>query len=141
MSPFTEKEIEYLRGQPLGRLATVGTGGAPHISPVGFRVNPEQGTIEIGGHGMGASKKWRDLQANQQVAFVIDDLESVNPWTPRGIEIRGRAEMHDAGGQEHFGEGWDPAWFAVVPQRIVSWGIERPAFSEGGRNARSVTPA
>jgi pyridoxamine 5'-phosphate oxidase family protein len=140
MSMFTEKEAEYLRSQPLGRVATVGATGAPHIAPVGFRLNAEEGTIEIGGHGLSKSKKWRDLQANAQVAFVVDDLESVNPWTPRGIEMRGRAEIHDQGGEERFGGGgWDSVWFAVVPERIISWGIEAPAFSEGGRNARSVT--
>jgi pyridoxamine 5'-phosphate oxidase family protein len=139
MSRFTEKEIEYLRGQRLGRVATSGTGGAPHVAPVGFRLNTEEGTIEIGGHGLSKSKKWRDLQANQMVAFVVDDLESVNPWTPRGIEIRGEAELHDQGGEERFGGGgWDSAWFAIVPQRIISWGIEGPAFSATGRYARSV---
>lgn len=40
MSPFTDKEIEYLRGQPLGRMATTGSSGAPHIAPVGFRLDP-----------------------------------------------------------------------------------------------------
>ena len=40
MSTFTEKEIEYLRGQPLGRLATVGRDGSPHVVPVGFRPEP-----------------------------------------------------------------------------------------------------
>jgi pyridoxamine 5'-phosphate oxidase family protein len=140
MSPFTDKEIEYLRGQRLGRVATSGTDGAPHVAPVGFRLNTEDGTIEIGGHGLSNSKKWRDLLANPQVAFVVDDLESVNPWTPRGVEIRGRAEIHDQGGEERFGGGgWDRAWFAVVPERMISWGIEAPAFSPGGRNARSVT--
>jgi pyridoxamine 5'-phosphate oxidase family protein len=140
MSPFTEKEIEYLRGQRLGRVATAGTGAAPHVAPVGFRLNTEEGTIEIGGHGLSKSKKWRDLQVNRQIAFVVDDLESVNPWTPRGIEIRGRADLHDQGGEERFGPGgWDSAWLAVVPQRIISWGIEGPVFSAAGRNARSVT--
>ena len=56
MSPFTEKEIEYLRGQRLGRLATVGGGGSPHIVPVGFRLDAEAGAIEIGGHGLSKSK-------------------------------------------------------------------------------------
>jgi pyridoxamine 5'-phosphate oxidase family protein len=140
MSLFTEKEIEYLRSQRLGRVATSGAAAAPHVAPVGFRLNTEDGTIEIGGHGLSNSKKWRDLQANQKVAFVVDDLESVNPWTPRGIEIRGRADLHDQGGEERFGSGgWDSAWFAVVPQRIISWGIEAPPFSEAGRSARSVT--
>jgi pyridoxamine 5'-phosphate oxidase family protein len=138
MNPFTEKEIEYLRGQRLGRLATV-SGNLPHIVPVGFRVDDEARTIEIGGHGLSKSKKWRDLQANPLVAFVVDDLASVNPWTPRGIEIRGHAELHDEGGEQRFGgAGWDSAWFGIVPQRIVSWGIEGPAFSEAGRSARSV---
>jgi pyridoxamine 5'-phosphate oxidase family protein len=138
--PFTDKEIEYLRGQRLGRLATAGPSAAPHVAPVGFRLNAQDGTVEIGGHGLSTSKKWRDLQANPKVALVVDDLESVNPWTPRGIEIRGHAELHDDGGKERFGgEGWDSAWFAIVPQRIISWGIEAPAFSETGRSARSVT--
>jgi pyridoxamine 5'-phosphate oxidase family protein len=140
MSRFTEKEIEYLRGQRLGRVATSGAGGAPHVAPVGFRINTEGGAIEIGGHGMSKSKKWHDLQANPKVAFVVDDLESVNPWTPRGIEIRGLAVLHDQGGEERFGGGgWDSAWLEIVPQRIISWGIEGPAFSATGRYARSVT--
>jgi pyridoxamine 5'-phosphate oxidase family protein len=52
MSAFTEKEIEYLRGQRLGRLATVGRGGSPHVVPVGFRLGPEDEAIEVGGHGL-----------------------------------------------------------------------------------------
>src|SRR5947207_1458840 len=75
MSAFTDMELEYLRGQRLGRLATVGQDGAPHVVPVGFRLDAATGTIEIGGHGFSNSKKWRDLQANPRVAFVIDDLE------------------------------------------------------------------
>jgi pyridoxamine 5'-phosphate oxidase family protein len=137
MSAFTEKEIEYMRGQRLGRLATVGSDGAPHVVPVGFRLDSEGSAIEIGGHGLGASKKWRDLQGNQRVAFVIDDLASVQPWSPRGIEVRGRAELHDEGG-EKFGPGWDSAWLRILPERVVSWGIEAPPFTPGGRSARSV---
>jgi pyridoxamine 5'-phosphate oxidase family protein len=140
MSPFSDKEIEYLRGQPLGRMATTGSNDAPHIVPVGFRLGPDAETVEIGGHALSASKKWRDLQANPKIAFAVDDLVSTDPWTPRGIEIRGRAELHDEGGEQRFGDGWDSAWIAVVPRRIISWGIEGPAFSEAGRrSARSVT--
>lgn len=137
MSPFGEKEIEYLRGQRLGRLATVGSDGSPHVVPVGFRLDAEAAAIEVGGHGLSGSKKWRDLQANPLVALVVDDLQSVNPWTPRGIEIRGQAELLAEGG-EKFGPGWDSAWIRIVPRRIVSWGIEGAAFSGGGRRARSV---
>jgi pyridoxamine 5'-phosphate oxidase family protein len=137
MSPFTDKEIEYLRGQRLGRLATVSPNGSPHVVPIGFRLDAEAGAIEIGGHGLSRSKKWRDLQANPRAALVIDDLASIQPWTPRGIEVRGRAELHDEGG-ERFGPGWDSAWLRILPRRIVSWGIEGPPFSREGRRARSV---
>ncbi|HVH65589.1 MAG TPA: PPOX class F420-dependent oxidoreductase [Candidatus Acidoferrum sp.] len=136
MSHFTAKEADYLRGQRLGRLATVGGDGSPHVVPVGFRLDADAKAIEVGGHGLSASKKWRDLQANQRIAFVVDDLVSVNPWTPRGIEIRGRAELHTEGG-EKFGPGWDSAWIRIHPQRIVSWGIEGASFADG-RRARSI---
>jgi pyridoxamine 5'-phosphate oxidase family protein len=140
MSPFTDKELDYLRGQPLGRMATTGRNGAPHIAPVGFRLGPGAETIDVGGHGMSNSMKWHDLEANPKIAFVVDDLESTDPWTPRGIVIRGTAQLHHQGGEQRFGAGWDSAWFAVVPQRIISWGIEGPAFSESGRRtARTVT--
>lgn len=134
MSTFTEKEIEYLRRQRLGRLATVGRDGAPHVVPVGFRLGPDEEAIEIGGHAVKASKKWRDLESNPRAAFVIDDLEQVDPWTPRGLEVRGRAELHEEGG-ESFGQGWGAAWIRILPQRISSWGIEGPAFSAGGRRS------
>jgi pyridoxamine 5'-phosphate oxidase family protein len=138
MSTFTEKELEYLRGQRLGRLATVGRDGSPHVVPVAFRVAPDAEALEVGGHGFRGSKKWRDLDANPRVALVVDDLEQVDPWTPRGLEVRGHAELHDEGG-ERFGRGWDAAWIRIVPLRIVSWGIEGPAFSASGRrSARSV---
>jgi len=138
MSTFTEKEIDYLRRQRLGRLATVGSDGSPHVVPVGFRLDAEAEVIEVGGHGLSGSKKWRDLQANPRIALVVDDLESVNPWTPRGIEVRGRAELHAEGG-DRFGPGWDSAWIRILPQRIVSWGIEGAPFSAAGRSARSVS--
>ncbi len=139
MSPFTDKEIDYLRGQRLGRMATTGSKGAPHIVPVGFRLDRDAQIIQIGGWGLIQSKKWRDLQANPKIAFVVDDLASMDPWTPRGIEVRGTAELHLDGGERLF-DGGDSAWFAVVPQRIISWGIEVSPFSEAGRSARSVTP-
>lgn len=52
---------------------------------------------------------------------------------------RGCAELHADGGERRFGgAGWDSAWFSVVPQGIISWRIEAPAFSEAGRSAHSV---
>jgi pyridoxamine 5'-phosphate oxidase family protein len=137
MPTFSDKELEYLHGQRLGRLATADAAGSPHVVPVGFRVSDDGGAIEVGGHAFAKSKKYRDMHANSRVAIVIDDLASVSPWTPRGIEIRGKAALLDTGG-ERFGSGWDQAWARIVPERVVSWGIEAPPFTKGSRRARSI---
>jgi hypothetical protein len=50
MSVFTNEEIEYLKSQLLGRLATVGPDGQPHAVAVSFRYNAELDTIDFGGH-------------------------------------------------------------------------------------------
>ena len=135
MAAFTEKEIAYLGGQRLGRLATVSSDGQPHTVPVGFHYNPALDTIEIGGHNLGKSRKFRDVQREPRVAFVVDDLASVDPWTPRGIEVRGRAEALTYGG-EVLGRGFGQEFIRIYPRRIIGWGIDTPSF--GGANARNV---
>jgi pyridoxamine 5'-phosphate oxidase family protein len=123
MSVFTDAEIAYLKSQRLGRLATVGPDGQPHVVPVGFRYNPQEDAIEIGGHSNFAKrKKYRDLVKNSRVAFVVDDVPSTNPWTVRGIEMRGHAAVLTTGGTA-LGPGFDPEMFRIHPSRIVSWGI------------------
>jgi pyridoxamine 5'-phosphate oxidase family protein len=139
MPTFTDKELDYLQSQRLARLATADSNGAPHVVPVGFRLAEDGAALDVGGHNFAKSKKYRDLQANPKVAIVIDDLASTDPWTPRGLELRGTAELHDTGGTEKFGAGgWDEAWVRIVAERVITWGIEAPAFSPGGRNARSI---
>jgi pyridoxamine 5'-phosphate oxidase family protein len=122
MSVFTDEEIEYLKSQLLGRLATGGPDGQPHVVPVGFRYNAELDTIDIGGHDFARRKKYQDVQRNPRVAFLVDALESVNPWRVRGIEVRGEAEVLRSGG-EALGPGFAPDMFRIRPRRIVSWGI------------------
>ena len=135
MRVFTTAEITYLNNQRLGRLATVGTDNRPHVVPVGFRYNPDEDAFEIGGHGGFANrKKYRDVLHNPRIAFVVDDVVSVNPWTVRGIEIRGRAEIVTMGGTA-LGPGFDPEMFRIRPKRVISWGIDSHMFSA---NARSV---
>ena len=138
VATFDDKELEYLRSQRLARLATVDAKGAPHVVPVGFRVSDDADAIEVGGHNFAASKKYRDMKANPRVAIVIDDLASVDPWTPRGLEVRGTAELQDSAGGERFPPGFDEAWVRIVPARVVSWGIQAPPFTEGSFSARSV---
>ncbi len=134
MSVFTSTEIGYLQSQRLGRLATVGPEGQPHVVPVSFRYNSELDTIDIGGHGFAGRKKFRDVRRNPAVAFVVDDVASVDPWMPRAIEMRGAAEVLETGGEEIM-PGFDPEMFRIRPRRIVSWGLEGDSFTA---NARSV---
>ena len=49
MSAFTPAEIEYLRRQRRGYLATVGADGQPHIVPLTYRFNQDEDAIDIGG--------------------------------------------------------------------------------------------
>jgi pyridoxamine 5'-phosphate oxidase family protein len=76
-------------------MASVGKDGAPHVVPVGFSYNPDHDSIDIGGYTMERSKKYRDVQRSGRAAVVVDDLASTDPWQPRGIEVRGRAEAID----------------------------------------------
>ncbi len=128
MSVFSPAEIAYLQSQRLGRIATAGPDGQPHVVPVGFRYNPETDTIDVGGHDFVKRKKYRDVLRNPRVAIVIDDLVSVSPWTVRGIEIRGEAEILSIGGKA-LGFGFDEAMFRIKPKRVVSWGIGGQTFS------------
>jgi pyridoxamine 5'-phosphate oxidase family protein len=143
MSAFTAAEIEFLRSQPLARLATVGADGRPQVKPVGFLLDTDADELVIGGYagsGMATSKKFRDVAANGFVAMVVDDVAEVDPWTPRGVEVRGRAEARTEGGAEvgkRLGApfDFDPAWILVRPTRIVSWGIDGSSYEVSARDA------
>jgi pyridoxamine 5'-phosphate oxidase family protein len=124
---FTETELDYLSSQRLGRLATVGPDGAPQNNPVGFHHNTGLGTIDIYGHNMAASRKFRNIQKNDQVSLVIDDIRSVAPWAVRGLEIRGRAEAvtNEAPADPRF----SGALIRIHPETIFTWGLD--ATSKG----------
>jgi pyridoxamine 5'-phosphate oxidase family protein len=126
MSDFTDRELEYLSERRLGRIATVGRDGTPHVVPVGWRYDPDRDAIEVGGHDFASTKKFRDVRRGGRAAIVIDDLASTDPWRPRGIEVRGRADAIDG----------ERPLVRIHPERIVSWGIESDALGE--RNSRRV---
>jgi pyridoxamine 5'-phosphate oxidase family protein len=58
VSIFTSAEQAYLQTQRLGRLATVGPDGHPHVVPVAFRFNPDLDAIEIGGTTLPGGKNF-----------------------------------------------------------------------------------
>jgi pyridoxamine 5'-phosphate oxidase family protein len=125
-SVFSPVELDYLHGQRLlGRVATVGADGTPHVTPVGWAHNADLDTIDVSGRALERTKKFRDVERSGRAAIVVDDLASVDPWRPRAVEVRGRAEALRA----------PVALIRIHPERIVSWGFGP------GRSARTVTPA
>jgi pyridoxamine 5'-phosphate oxidase family protein len=113
VSVFTDAELGYLRGaRLLGRLATVGPDGVPHVTPVGWALDARAEVIEVGGRNMTTTKKFRDVARTGRAAIVIDDV--LPPWQPRGVEVRGPAEAID---------GPEPR-IRIHPRRIVSWGLD-----------------
>jgi len=120
-SPLSDDVVKYLSSQRLGRLATVDGHGAPQNNPVGFRYNADLGTIDVGGRNMGASRKFRNLATNPKVAFVVDDIASVQPWRVRCVEIRGRAEaLRD---QVPYMAGMSAEIIRIYPDRVISFGL------------------
>jgi pyridoxamine 5'-phosphate oxidase family protein len=123
MAELTAAQIDYLAGQRLGRIATTGADGKPHVVPTSFRYHAGLGTIDVGGFRVASTKKYRDVQANGWAAIVVDDLVSVDPWTPRMLEIRGRAEAVPTGGGV-LGPGFGEAFIRIHPDKINSFGID-----------------
>jgi pyridoxamine 5'-phosphate oxidase family protein len=117
MSSFSPAELAYLNGggRRLARIATVGPDGTPHVVPVGWRYNRREDTIEVSGRDFAATKKFRDVARSGRAAIVIDDLASVDPWRPRMLEVRGRAEALR-----------EPrALIRIHPDRVVSHGLDQ----------------
>jgi pyridoxamine 5'-phosphate oxidase family protein len=118
---FTDAELEYLRSQRLGRLATLAPDGTLQNSPVGFAVDDKAGVINIYGLDLANTRKFRNVAANGKVAFVVDDIVSFDPWTVRCLEIRGTGEALT--GQPPPNSYMSSEVIRIHPRRIISWGM------------------
>src|SRR5882672_7639215 len=132
MSVFSDKELDYLAEQRLGRIATVGSQGQPHVVPTSFRYNAEHDAIDVGGLRMSQTKKLRDVQRTGRASIVVDDV--LPPWQPRMIEIRGTATVVAEGGKA-LNERFEDTVVRIQPTRIISFGIDSGDLTA---NARSI---
>ena len=112
---FNEQETEFLAENFIGRVATASPSGQPHVVPVAYRF--EGRTIVFGGWNLGKSLKFRNLSANNKVAFVVDEVVSMRPWRVRGVEIRGLAQT--------FQSDRNSTLVGIIPTQVRSWGLER----------------
>ncbi len=80
---FTDAELSFLRSERIGRLATVGPSGWPHVVPVMYSLSAS-GDFEFDVDGV----KLRNLTAEPRCAIAID---ATGP--KRGVAVQGRAEL------------------------------------------------
>ena len=119
---LTPAQIDYVKSQFIGRLATVRPDGSPQNNPVGVFYNAELGTIDIGGYRMGTTYKFRNMAGNDRVALVVDDVVSTDPFTPRCLEIRGRATaLSDVDPPQ---PGFSREIIRIYPDRVIAYGID-----------------
>ncbi|HEV1991771.1 MAG TPA: pyridoxamine 5'-phosphate oxidase family protein [Candidatus Dormibacteraeota bacterium] len=94
-------ELEFLRSQRIGRFATVGPSGWPHVAPVMYAVDDE-GALEFDVDGV----KLRNLTAEPRAAMVVDAM-----GPKRGIALQGHARLIA------------PERARLEPVRKFSWGL------------------
>jgi len=109
---FTEDEVAFLTQSRLARVATASREGQPHVVPVVYEFDGI--AFYFAGWNLEKSLKFRNLLENEKVALVIDDVVTVSPWRPRGLEVRGVAEM---------GKEGDRSYVKVTPLVKRSWGF------------------
>lgn len=127
MSVFTELELGYLSSQPLMRFATASLSGRPDVATVAFSVDGDD--IVTAGFDIAKTVRYRNVQDNPRAMVVIDDLAATEPWSPRGIKVRGRVRIEpDPRGEK----------FRIVPEVVWSWGVNRPGPGIPEMERRSV---
>jgi pyridoxamine 5'-phosphate oxidase family protein len=112
MSAFTVAELEYLTSQPLMRFASASLNGRPDVAPVVFEIDGDD--VLTAGFDITHTVRYKNIQSNPRVSVVVDDLASVNPWSPRGIKIIGTAVIEDIDGSPRF---------RISPEVIISWAL------------------
>ncbi|NQW59755.1 PPOX class F420-dependent oxidoreductase [bacterium] len=112
MSVFTSAELDYLKSQPLMRFASASASGRPDVAPVVFEIDGDD--VLTAGFDITHTVRYKNIQSNPRVSVVVDDLASVNPWSPRGIKIIGTAIIEEIDGSPRF---------RISPEVIISWAI------------------
>jgi pyridoxamine 5'-phosphate oxidase family protein len=118
---FLPEEIEYLKSQPLARLATVAADGQPDVVPVAFEFDGS--VFWVGGSGASvlATRKFRNiLDGNRGVALVVDDIVSFDPFIARGIRVYGRASDP----VERTGLVGPGVYVRIIPTTSWSWNMD-----------------
>lgn len=127
---FSKSEERFLRLNELGRLATISPNGMPHVVPVSYIFQTDAFLIATD-YG---TRKYRNLLANDRVAFVVD------VYKPNlGVLLQGKAKIVETGPEfreiyrlfhkkfswvraDPWREGEAP-FVRIEPTNKVSWGL------------------
>lgn len=112
MSAYTDAELAYLNSQPLMRFASGSLSGRPDVAPVVFEVDGDD--IVSAGFDITHTVRYRNVESNPRATLVVDDLATVDPWTPRGLKIIGVASIETLDGAPRF---------RIKPEVIISWAL------------------
>ena len=121
MSIFTDAERAYLADAHLGRIATTSAAHVPDVAPVTFELRGDE--IHVTGMDLTKTRKYFNVRSTSTASIVVDDLESVDPWRPRGVKVTGSARID--------GEGRGAA-IVLVPEVVWSWGLNPDAVTVFG---------
>lgn len=118
---FTAEELDYLRGQPLARLATRSADDQPDVVPVAFEFDGTYFWVGGPGDSFLRTRKVRNVEhGGREVALVIDDLVSLEPFIARGIRIYGRADEP----VERIGMVGPGYYLRITPTVSWSWNLD-----------------
>lgn len=130
---FTPEEITYLASQSLARLATVTAGGQPDVVPVAFEFDGSTFWIGGGGELVLSTRKVRNVASgNRDVALVVDDMVSFDPFIARGIRVYGRA----ADPVQRTGLVGPGFYLPITPTTSWSWNMDAQPVGETWYPAR-----
>ena len=130
MVELSKAEERFLIRNELGRLATVSPDGTPHVVPVSYIYRAGKLLVATDY----TTKKYRNLRANDRVAFVVDVFRP-----NRGILVQGKGRIVEAGPEfqeayrlfyERFSwvraDPWkerEAPFIVMEPTKKMSWGL------------------
>ncbi|GAA0927715.1 pyridoxamine 5'-phosphate oxidase family protein [Streptomyces thermoalcalitolerans] len=132
---------DFLTTQRTCRVATITTGGAPHVSALWYVWDG----VSLWLYSVVRSKRWADLRRDPRVAVVVDTGEEYDEL--RGAELSGRAEFvgevprigelcaeldipetlfaRKYFGLEEMTHDGRHAWIRLTPEKVVSWDFRK----------------
>ncbi len=138
---MTSAEIDqFLQSARTCRVATIGPGGTPHVSPLWFVWDGS--TLWL--NSIVKSQRWVDIERDPRVGIAVDEGDEF--FELHGLEITGVAtvvgdvprtaapddavaEAERLFGDKYAGGDFHPdgrhAWLRVDPKKIVSWDFRK----------------